>query len=299
MQVSTGATADAGTVIFGLNMSTSAAPGADPVADALEAQRLGFDFVSANDHPNGRMPTHELWTLLTWMAAKTSRIGIASRVIGVPYRNPALLAKMAASLDQLSDGRLILGLGGGSSDEGMRAFGIDATSPRAKMDALEDALNIVRGMWSEARSTYDGAIHSVSGADLEPKPRRPIPIWLGTYGPRGVAMVGRFADGWIPSLDMVPPERARAMREVIFDAAREAGRDPEAIRFVYNLEARLGERDADPAIVSGSIDEVTERFLGLIDVGFSGFNLIPTGPEPDADLERLAHEVLPAVRSRR
>src|SRR5438309_7239705 len=89
-------------LLFGLNVSTSAAPGADPVADARAAEELGFDFVSANDHPCGTEPTHELWTMLTWIAAHTSRIGIATRVLGVPYRSPAVVAKMAATLDLLS-----------------------------------------------------------------------------------------------------------------------------------------------------------------------------------------------------
>ena len=284
-------------ILFGLNLSTSADPGTDPVADALEAERLGFDFVSANDDPNGTTPTHELWTLLAWVAAKTSRIKVASRVIGVPYRNPAMLAKMAATLGEFSGGRLILGLGGGSSDEGMAAFGIEGITPRVKIDALEDALNITRGLWSESGFSYRGAIHSVSSADLEPKPRRPVPIWLGTFGDRGLALAGRLADGWIPSLGMAPPKRAREMRKRVLDAAREAGRDPEQIRCVYNVQVRLGDRDPDPSIVSGSTEEVTERFLSFVGLGFSGFNLIPMGPEPEAQCEQLAQEVLPQVRS--
>jgi alkanesulfonate monooxygenase SsuD/methylene tetrahydromethanopterin reductase-like flavin-dependent oxidoreductase (luciferase family) len=231
------------------------------------------------------------------VAAKTSRIKVASRVIGVPYRNPAMLAKMAATLAELSGGRLILGLGGGSSDEGMAAFGIEVITPRAKIDSLEDALKIVRGLWSGSSFTYRGAIHSVSSADLEPKPRRPIPIWLGTFGHRGLALAGRFADGWIPSLGMAPPERAREMRKRVLDAARQAGRDPEQVRCVYNVEVKLGDRDPDPSIVSGSIEEVTERFLGFIRLGFTGFNLIPVGPEPELERERLAREVLAQVRS--
>jgi alkanesulfonate monooxygenase SsuD/methylene tetrahydromethanopterin reductase-like flavin-dependent oxidoreductase (luciferase family) len=137
-------------LILGLNLSTSAAAGADPAADALEAERLGFDFVSANDHPMGGSPTHELWTLLAWVAARTSTIKVASRVLGVPYRNPAVVAKMAASLQALSGGRLILGIGGGSSDEGMAAVGAGTMTARAKIDGLEDALRIIRGLWSES-----------------------------------------------------------------------------------------------------------------------------------------------------
>jgi alkanesulfonate monooxygenase SsuD/methylene tetrahydromethanopterin reductase-like flavin-dependent oxidoreductase (luciferase family) len=286
-------------LLFGLNLSTAAGPGTDVVADARRAERLGYDFVSANDHPNGGNPTHELWTLLAHVAASTSRIKVASRVIGVPYRNPAMLAKMAATLAELSAGRLILGLGGGSSDEGMNAFGIGPLSPRAKIDGLEDALRIVRGLWTQSPFTYEGALHSVFDAHVEPKPGEPIPIWLGTFGPRGLALAGRLADGWIPSLGMAPPERARAMRERVFDAARKAGRDPREISCIYNLQVSVGEPDPDPSIVSGPPQHVIERLLDFVELGFTGFNLVPTGPEADAQPERFARDVLPLVRSGR
>jgi alkanesulfonate monooxygenase SsuD/methylene tetrahydromethanopterin reductase-like flavin-dependent oxidoreductase (luciferase family) len=239
-------------LVMGLNLSTSAATDADPVADALEAERLGFDFVSANDHPMGGSPTHELWTLLAWVAARTSTITVASRVLGMPYRNPAVVAKMAASLQMLSGGRLILGVGGGSSDEGMAAAGAGMLTPRTKTDGLEDALRIIRGLWwSEPGFSYEGVVHSVRDATIEPRPSEPIPIWTGTYGPRGLALTGELADGWIPSLDLVPPERARETRERILDAAVRAGRAPEAITCVYNLEVRIGARDPDESVVSG------------------------------------------------
>src|SRR2546426_3421276 len=100
-------------VLFGLNIETSTAAGADPVADARKAEALGFDFVSANDHLHGVDPRYETWTMLSWVAAGTSRIRVATRVLGVPYRNPAVLAKMAETFDRMSGGRLILGLGAG------------------------------------------------------------------------------------------------------------------------------------------------------------------------------------------
>ena len=96
---------------FGVNVPTSAGPGDDPVGLAQEAERLGFDFVSAADHPCGPGPSYETPTMLTWIAARTSRIKVATRVLAVPFRRPAMVAKLAASLDQLSGGRFILGLG--------------------------------------------------------------------------------------------------------------------------------------------------------------------------------------------
>src|SRR5262245_41629026 len=92
-------------VRFGLNVSTPAAPGADPVADARRAEELGFDFVSASDHLHGEQPNYETWTMLSWIAAETSSLRVATRVLAVPYRSPAVLAKMAETFDRLSGGR--------------------------------------------------------------------------------------------------------------------------------------------------------------------------------------------------
>jgi len=285
-------------LVFGVNLSTAASHGTDPVAEAIRAEGLGYDFVSANDHPNGTTPTHEVWTLLAWVAARTSRIKVASRVLGVPYRSPAIVAKMAATLQGLSGGRLILGLGGGSSDEGMQALGVGPLTPRAKIDGLEDAVQIMRGVWSQREFSFDGSIYAVDGANFEPKPDTPIPIWLGTFGQRGLAITGRLADGWIPSLGMAPPEQARLMRERIVTAAREAGRDPGTITCIYNVEIRLEEnRQPTPDIVSGSPEQVIERLLGFVHLGFDGMNFIPIGPRRDEQLERLAREVLPRLRA--
>src|SRR5687768_6943890 len=177
---------------FGLNVPTTAAKGADPVAAAKRAEELGFDFVSSNDHLHGSSPNNETWTMLSWMAAATSRIHLASRVLATPYRHPAVLAKMAETFDRLSGGRLILGIGGGYSDEEFRAFGLGERSPRDKVDGLEEAVRIVRGLWSEPGFTFDGRLYRTEDARLEPKPERPIPIWLGTYGERALAVTGRL-----------------------------------------------------------------------------------------------------------
>jgi probable F420-dependent oxidoreductase len=285
-------------LLFGINVSTSAAPGADPLADARRAEELGFDFVSASDHLHGKDPTHETWTMLSWIAAGTSRIRVASRVLAVPYRNPAVTAKMAATLDRLSGGRLILGMGGGYSDEEFRAFGLGAPSPRDKVDGMDEAIRIARGMWSERSFTFQGRRYRTDGAELEPKPDRRIPIWLGTYGDRALAATGRLADGWIPSLGFAPPDRVPAMRDRILANAREAGREAEEITFVYNLEIRVDEpAEPDPSVVSGPSGAVAERLIGFLELGFTAMNLMPIGPGQDEQAERLAREVIPEVRA--
>jgi len=285
-------------VLIGLSVSTAAVPGADPVAAGRRAEELGFDFVSASDHLHGRQPTYEPWTMLSWIAAATSRVRVATRVLGVPYRPPAVLAKMAESFDRLSGGRLILGLGGGAVDEEFRAFGLPVRSPRDKVDGLEEAIRIARGLWSRPRFSFDGRLYRTDGADLEPKPDRHIPIWLGTYGNRALALTGRLADGWIPSLGYAPPERVVAMRERVLAAASAAGRDPAEITCAYNVGVRVDERaEARPDEVVGSPEVVAERLLGFLELGFTALSLIPMGPGQREQAERLAREVVPALRA--
>lgn len=283
-------------IAFGANVSTSAHDAGNPVADAMRAEALGFDFISANDHPSGSSPSYELWTMLTWMAAKTTRIKVASRVLGVPYRPPAMVAKMAESLDRFSGGRLILGIGGGYADEEFRAFGLGVPTPREKVDGLEEAVRIMRGLWTSSRFTFEGRHHRTENAPFEPKPRHRIPIWLGTFGKRSLAVTGRVADGWIPTFAMASPEEIPAMRERVFGAARSVGRDPAQITLAYNLDFRIEDAGfSAPGVVSGSASQVAEQLVSFMDLGFTAMNFSPAGDQPERQVERLAQEVLPTV----
>jgi probable F420-dependent oxidoreductase len=287
-----------GEVQFGLNVSTAATEGADPVGVAKRAEDLGFDFVSASDHLHGRGPTYEPWTLLSWIAAATSRIRVATRVLAVPYRHPAVVAKMAETLDRLSGGRLILGLGGGWSDEEFAAFGLGVRTPGQKVDGLEEAIRVVRGLWSGGPFTFRGAMYETKDAEVAPEPGHPIPIWLGTYGNRALDLTGRLADGWIPTLELAPPDRVRVMRDRVLAAARDAGRDPDAITCVYNLDVRVDERaEPTPSVVAGPPGAVAERLRGFLEIGFTAMNFLPAGPDPAEQAERLGREIIPALRA--
>jgi alkanesulfonate monooxygenase SsuD/methylene tetrahydromethanopterin reductase-like flavin-dependent oxidoreductase (luciferase family) len=275
--------------LVGVDVTTSTT--ADPVGAAQEAERLGFDFVSASDHPAGTTPSYETWTLLTWIAAATSRVAVASRVLAVPLRNPALLAKMAESLDRLSGGRVILGLGGGYADAEFRAFGLPVPSPREKVDGLEDAVRIARRLWTERAVTHDGRVHRIDEADIEPKPGHRIPVWLGTFGNRALAVTGRVADGWLPSLGHAPADRLPAMRDRVLAAAADAGRDPAGITCALNMRVRLGP-DGDGADLTGTAAGVAGRLRDFTALGFTAFNL----QAPRDQWERLAGEVVPALR---
>lgn len=206
-----------------------------------------------------------------------------------------MVAKMAETLDRLSRGRLILGLGGGFSDEEFRAFGLGVPTPGEKVDGLEEAVRIIRGLWSEPDFTYRGRRYRTERANVEPKPDRAIPIWLGTYGERALAVTGRLAGGWIPSLGFAPPDVVPVMRQQVLAAARSAGGEPEEITCVYNLEVRIGDRDSRPDVVSPPA-RWPSGSAPFVHLGFTAFNFIFVGPAEDEQRERLAREVIPAVR---
>ena len=284
-------------LLVGLGLSASPGPGIDPVAEARAAEALGFDYVSASDHLNGKTPTYEPWTLLTTVAAVTTRIRVLTRVLAVPYRNPGVLAKMAETLDRLSDGRLILGLGGGFVDDEFEAFGLPVPTNRDKVDGVAEQIAIARAVWSEPGATYEGRLYRVHEAIVEPRPEHRIPIWLGMYKPRGLALTGREADGWIPSIGFAPPPVVTGLLEQVRSAAESAGRDPSEITAAYNMLVRVGdEQPGNVMTVAGSSAAIAEQLIGFTKLGFTSFNLAPIGPDRLEQIELLGREVLPELR---
>jgi alkanesulfonate monooxygenase SsuD/methylene tetrahydromethanopterin reductase-like flavin-dependent oxidoreductase (luciferase family) len=300
-------------LLIGVGVTDRAGPGDDPVADAVAAEALGYDFVSAFDHPvvdaatarglgYGALPagyrartypTYETQTLLTWIAAQTSRIRLLPRVLGVPFRRPVLVAKAAESLQRLSRGRLILGLGAGYRDDEIRAAGGPELTPEGKLEGLEDAIAITRAAWAQPIVRYRGAVYSADGLDLEPKPAVPIPIWLGAQGPRGLALTGRLADGWIPFLRFTPPDRIPGLLDRIRAASVEAGRPADAVRAVYSVPVRLDPRARrTDGVVTGSAADIVEQLTAFTGLGFTGFDLMPGRDQ----IRALADEVVPALR---
>jgi probable F420-dependent oxidoreductase len=282
-------------VRFGIAISTAARPDADPVAAARQAEALGFDLITVSDHLHGSFPTFETWTLLTWLAAATERVRVAPLVLGLPYRPPAVVAKMAESLDRLSGGRLILGMGGGGSDAEFRGFGLTVRKPAEKVEALAEAIEIVRGLWRETPFTYHGGHFQVQEAEVEPKPAHRIPIWLGVYGRKSVALAGRVADGWNPSFPYAPPEIVGGMRDRLRRAAEEAGRDPDSIECAYNVSVWIDERgQPNPRLVTGGPERVAEQLVEFVRLGFGTLVFWARGGAEQR--ARLAEEVLPLVR---
>lgn len=280
---------------FGYDLSTAVEPGADPAAEAREAEALGYDFVCVSDHLHGTHPTHETWTFLTWVAAATSRVQVVPNVLGLPYRAPAVLAKMAESLQRLSGGRLVLGYGAGGMDAEFAAFGLDVRSPGAKVEALKDALTILHGTWAGTPFTHDGPQLAVRDAAIEPKPVRRIPIWIGGNGPKVLALTGRLADGWLPSVPFAPPEVIPERSAIILRAAEAARRSREDLTFVSDVGIAVGPRRDDGSLVRGSAEEVAERLAAFGELGFDAINVWPAGDATE-QRHRIAEEVLPLLR---
>src|SRR5258708_27506843 len=215
---------------FGVNIHTGIRSGVDPLAEALHAKQLGFDIVTLHgDVLHGSDPSFGLWTLLSWVAASTSRIRVAPVVLALPNRHPAVLAKMAETLDRLSGGRLllVLGAGGPMNEPAYRAFGLTQRSPREKVQALEETLDILRGLWSTSGFSYTGQHFTTEGATIEPKPGHSIPLWLGGFGNQMLDLVGRKADGWLPTYQFLDPNKPNQKGEPIRAVAEQAGRHPD------------------------------------------------------------------------
>src|SRR3989454_7302241 len=195
-----------------------------PLQQAAIADELGFDIIGVQDHPYQRR-FYDTWTLLTAMAMRTERITVFPDVANLPLRPPAVLAKAAASLDLLSGGRVELGLGAGGFWEAIKAMGGPLRTPGESVQALEEAIEVIRLVWSGKRGLrYDGRFYQLAGLNAGPAPSRSIGIWLGAYKPRMLALIGRSADGWVPSLGPLKPEEMAEASARIDDAARAAGR---------------------------------------------------------------------------
>ncbi len=271
-------------------------PTADPAAvlrAAAQVEDLGLDLIGIQDHPYQRR-FFDAFTLLAYLAARTTRVRLFSDVASLPLRPPAMLAKAAASLDILSGGRFDLGLGAGAFWEGIAAMGGPARTPAEAFAAVEDAVAILRLAWSDERSIkHDGQVYSVKGMHPGPAPAHDIAIYIGGYGPRMLALIGRAADGWVPSLSYLKLDQIAAQNARIDDAAQAAGRDPASIRRIVNLWGDLTDGPVTGLLQGPASHWVETLTLLAVEHGFDTFML---GGEPGAPLARLVNEVIPAVR---
>jgi alkanesulfonate monooxygenase SsuD/methylene tetrahydromethanopterin reductase-like flavin-dependent oxidoreductase (luciferase family) len=284
-----------------LQFGVFASPEASRAHATLELGQLadvsGLDLFTVQDHPYNAKHLDTL-TLLTAVATRTNAIRVAANVANLPLRPPVALAKQVATLDVLSGGRAELGLGTGAFWDAVVAAGGERRTPREAVDALVEAVGIIRGVWGQdpddpgARSlTVQGAHYSVTGMHAGPFPVHHVEIWLGAYKPRMLGVTGRVADGWLPSLGYAAPEALPGMNAAIDAAAERAGRGPQAIRRMYNVFGRFG---SGGGFLHGTADDWAEQLAELaLTAGMSTFILGTDDPDV---LRRYAVEVAPAVR---
>lgn len=267
---------------FGTFITPTAQQPQQAVTLAQLTERAGLDLATFQDHPY--QPAFlDTWTLLSFAAARTERITLAPNVANLPLRPPAVLARAAASLDLLSDGRFSLGLGAGGFWDPIAAMGGPRRTPGEAVEALEEAIDVIRQTWDTGTRggvRVEGRHYQVMGAKRGPEPAHRIPIWVGAYKPRMLRLVGRLADGSLPSMGyLLGPEQLGEMNDVIDEAAVQAGRDPRDIRRLLNI----GPGDAAPELLAE---------LALAH-GVSTFIL---GSDDPGTIEAFGAEVAPAVR---
>ena len=276
-----------------IKLGVFAVPDATDPSETVEriiaADRSGLDVVGVQDHPY-QWRFFDTWTLLAYVAARTERLRLVPDVINLPLRPPAMLAEAAASLDVLSGGRVEVGLGAGAFWEGVEAMGGPRRAPKESVDALEEAIAILRGFWDGERSVrVEGEHYHVSGARPGPAPAHRIGIWVGAYGPRMLRLCGRLGDGWLPSLGgkYLDPDDALRMQGVVDEAARRAGRAPGDVERAVNVMALEGDPRSWPDGLARIATEL--RFTTLL-VG------IPPGDGVDF-VRRLGEDVAPRLRA--
>ncbi len=274
-------------------------PEADRLAEVRavvrQADELGLDLVGIQDHPYQRRYL-DTFALIARLAAETERISFFPDVACLPLRPPAVLAKTAASIDVLSGGRFELGLGAGAFWDAIAGYGGPRRTPGEALAALAEAVEVIRLLWSGERSLrFEGDHYRLAGVHSGPVPVHDMGIWLGVGGPRALALLGRAADGWVPSLPGMPLDSLAGKQAIIDDAAAAAGRDPTSIRRVANVNGLITDGASD-GFLHGPPDQWVDQLAELaVDYGFDAFVLWSKGELAD-QVGRFA-EIAAAVRA--
>ncbi len=274
-------------------------PEADRLAEVRavvrQADELGLDLVGIQDHPYQRRYL-DTFALIARLAAETERISFFPDVACLPLRPPAVLAKTAASIDVLSGGRFELGLGAGAFWDAIAGYGGPRRTPGEALAALAEAVEVIRLLWSGERSLrFEGDHYRLAGVHSGPVPVHDMGIWLGVGGPRALALLGRAADGWVPSLPWMPLDSLAGKQAIIDDAAAAAGRDPTSIRRVANVNGLITDGASD-GFLHGPPDQWVDQLAELaVDYGFDAFVLWSKGELAD-QVGRFA-EIAAAVRA--
>lgn len=258
------------------------------------ADEARFDHCWAMDHLatigiiGDDRPIFDGWELLAGMAMATSHVRIGLLVTGITYRNPALLAKLATTVDHLSNGRVEFGIGAAWATNEHEMYGISGLEHRVGL--FSEGLQVIRSLWTQERTNFDGRYYKMHNAVANPKPvQKPYPpIWVGSGGPSMLKLTARHADVWNATGSEV--ESAVAGSQQLDDACAAIGRDPNEIR--RSVQLPVGE---DPNEIVDRVRDFHEAGFTEIIIMLSGGEM-PTSADPVRTAAMLAEKVLPELR---
>jgi probable F420-dependent oxidoreductase len=287
---------------------------------AQQAESLGYDSVWSADrivipwgiktiYPYSKEATFivppdrpflEPLTCLAFLAGCTENIQLGMSVMVLPYRHPLYWGKIATTIDQLSMGRLIMGVGVGWMEEEFAAMG----APFNERGRLSDEqLQLLNKLWNDDHITFHGQYYSFDDIAFSPKPfQKPrIPIWVGGEGKRAQRRAGQYGDAWFPYFVRITPNELAKRFDHVRLTAREAGRDPDRIVFACCLPIELTAQTVpqEEDYLKGNVEQLTEALKKFQAVGVAHIGLqfmVPHYPERQAQIERFAKEALPALR---
>lgn len=278
-------------------------PPAELLDEVRAADTDGWHGIWFADHymentASARGDVYEAWGVLPAIAAVTSRVRVGTLVSPTTFHHPAVLAKRAATIDRLSGGRMVLGLGAGWQENEHLAYGVPLPEPKERVDRFEEAIRIVRSLLSEDLTTVGGRHFSVTDGPADPKPvQSPLPILVGSRGPRMMRIAARFADEWNA---WGTPESIAPQRASLVEACERLGRP--VLRTSVNalIDLTGDESIAGFRVLRGSEEQVRDQLGGYVDLGFDEFilpdwNLGDTAAERADRLAHIRTEILERV----
>ena len=291
--------------LFGINIDPSTTGLEAALRRARLADASSVELVTIQDHPYNP-DFMDTWTLLTSLAARTERVHLSTNMLNTPLRPPAMMAKMAATLDVISAGRLELGLGSGGYTEGMQAWGgVVGETPGARYQAFSEYLDILQGLLSSAgrEFSYQGKFYQVDHIVNGPAPVHHIPLWIGAGKPRMLRLAGSKGDGWLIGTIYILPDQLDEVNRLLDEGAALAGRQPGQVRRGYNLFGVIQDRAAAkvrfnrPGNIQGSVQEWVDTLLHFgRRYRHDTFIFWPVAGDEEAQIKVFLNEVMPEVR---
>jgi probable F420-dependent oxidoreductase len=288
---------------------------------AKKAESVGFDSMLIPEHlmlPVNSM-MYDTWTSLAALSALTKRIRLGSCVSPVQFSNPGVMAKRVASVDQISGGRIILGIGCGWYEQEFRAFGIPFNRLNTRIDMMGEAINVIRNLWiNDDCVTYSGKHYTLNRAICLPKPcQKPHPpIWLGGKSNRVLETVAAIGDGWIPSAYHTPPSEYREKRKNLNELVLRAHRDPDNFTYAITIQSVIAKDHSEVRklvkkitregshlsivdenrIIVGTPEDCIEKFRTYANAGVRYFSVGILSPDAIAEtLQLYADEIFPNI----